>query len=103
MCTAEVIHLLTTKFLRGDQTDVGSVAGVRRLKRALELLASNVMLECGELLMATGVLWTPNETGEVLTRSDMPLDCPLPRAHRHVITERQTEQKTTIAPGVCFD
>ena len=62
MCTAEVIHLLTTKFLRGDQTDVGSVAGVRRLKRALELLASNVMLECGELLMATGVLWTPNET-----------------------------------------
>ena len=96
MCTAEVIHLLTTKFLRGDQTDVGSVAGVRRLKRALELLASNVMLECGELLMATGVLWTPNET-------DMPLDCPLPRAHRHVITERQTEQKTTIAPGVCFD
>ena len=93
MCTAEVIHLLTTKFLRGDQTDVGSVAGVRRLKRALELLASNVMLECGELLMATGVLWT----------SDMPLDCPLPRAHRHVITERQTEQKTTIAPGVCFD
>ena len=54
MCTAEVIHLLTTKFLRGDQTDVGSVAGVRRLKRALKLLASNVMLECGELLMATG-------------------------------------------------
>ena len=52
------------------------MTSVNDLKRALQLLASNVVLERGELLVAGEVLWTPSEAEEVLTRSDMLLDYP---------------------------
>ena len=72
--TLVVVSLLAA--VRGDQTDLGFVTSVNDLKRALQLLASNVVLERGELLVAGEVLWTPSEAEEVLTRSDMLLDYP---------------------------
>jgi uncharacterized membrane protein len=72
--TLVVVSILAA--VRGDKTDFGSVASVGALKRALQLLAANVMLERGELLVAAEVLWTPSEADEVLTRPDMLLDYP---------------------------
>ena len=72
--TLVVVSILAA--VRGDQTDLGSVASVGDLKRALQLLAANVMVERGELLVAAEVLWTPSESDEVLTRGDMLLDYP---------------------------
>lgn len=64
--------------IRGDRTATfGNVGGdARALRSALETVSADVMVEYGELLVASEILWTPSDPEEVLTRQDIIMDYP---------------------------
>jgi uncharacterized membrane protein len=73
--TLVVVSILCA--LRGDRTSFGNVGGdSQEVRKALTMLAADVSLERGELLVGAEVLWTPSEPDEVLTKRDLILDYP---------------------------
>lgn len=62
--------------IRGQSTKMGSVGSVTGLKKALQTLAADAISDDGDNILATEVLWTPQDNRDVLTRSEMIQDYP---------------------------
>lgn len=63
--------------IRGKSTKIGnSLNSAAKLRQALQTLAADAMTDDGENVLATEVLWTPQDEGDVLTKRDLIQDYP---------------------------